>query len=175
MVLDSTVVEIHNLSRKMRQLRKRIKAKNGVEPRALGRGKRGRKRWEMMSKRMRDKLKELGIPPSTALLDILSLRPNNIDDGGLLADAGFVAWKAMDECARPQPGGLKMLHHWIENQPEQHWEMYNDQDVDLFRLLGPERGPIARFVHESVPAMALAEYVLVSSQPTKDLWHGIPD
>jgi hypothetical protein len=85
----------------------------------------------------------------------------------LLVDAEFVAWKAMDECARPQPGALKMLQYWIGKQPDQQWEMYNAQDVDLFRLLGPERGPIARFVHEFVPTTALAEYVLVSSQSCK--------
>lgn len=56
-----------------------------------------------------------------------------------------------------------MLHDWIGNQPYR-WEMYDAQDVDLFRLVGPERGPIARFVHEFVPAMGLAEFVLVSSQ-----------
>ncbi|KAK2598795.1 hypothetical protein N8I77_012182 [Diaporthe amygdali] len=141
MVLDSSVLEIHNLSRKMHRLRKSIKAKHGVEPRGLGRRQRGRKRWEMMSKKMRDKLKEF--------------------------DAGFVTWKAIDECARPHPGALEMLHHWIEKQPDQQWGMYNVQDVDLFRLLGPERGPIERFVHEYVPATDLAESVLVSSQTYK--------
>lgn len=60
-----------------------------------------------------------------------------------------------------------MLHHWIEKQPDQQWGMYNVQDVDLFRLLGPERGPIERFVHEYVPATDLAESVLVSSQTYK--------
>lgn len=70
----------------------------------------------------------------------------------------------MDACARPQPGALKTLHDWIGKQPDGQWEMYAAQNVDLFRLVGPERGPIARFVHEFVPAMSLAEFVLVSSQ-----------
>lgn len=83
-----------------------------------------------------------------------------------------MTWKAIDECARPQPGALKMLQDWIGKQPDQQWEMYNVQDVDFFRLIGPERGPIERFVHEYVPATALAEYVLVSSQAYRsiDVW-----
>lgn len=82
----------------------------------------------------------------------------------------------MDECARPQPGALKILQHWISKQPDQQWEMYNVQDVNLFRLLGPERGPIARFVHESVPAMNLAEHILVSNQTCSSvLWECLAD
>lgn len=57
-----------------------------------------------------------------------------------------------------------MLHDWIGKTPDGQWEMYDAQNVDLFRLVGPERGPIARLVHEFVPAMSLAEFVLVSSQ-----------
>lgn len=80
----------------------------------------------------------------------------------LVSDAGFATWKTIDECARPQPGALKMLQHWMGKQPDQHWRVYDSKEVDLFRLLGPERGPIERFVHENLPATHLAEYVLVS-------------
>lgn len=57
-----------------------------------------------------------------------------------------------------------MLHHWIKKHPDQQWDVYDAQDVDLFRLVGPERGPIARFVHEYVPAKGLAKYLFVSSR-----------
>lgn len=80
----------------------------------------------------------------------------------LVLGAGFTTWKTIDECARPQLGALKMLQHWIGKQPDQQWRVYDGKNVDLFRLLGPERGPIERFVHENLPAMHLAEYVLVS-------------
>lgn len=71
MVLDATAVEMYNLSRKMHRLRKRIKAKHGVEPRGLSRRKRDRKRWEMLSKKMMDKLKEIGTYSSIVHLPTL--------------------------------------------------------------------------------------------------------
>lgn len=81
----------------------------------------------------------------------------------LVLGTEFITWKAIDECARPQLGALETLQRWIGKHPDQQWRMYEGKDVDLFRLLGPERGPIERFVHETLPAMRLAEYVLVSS------------
>lgn len=87
----------------------------------------------------------------------------------LVLDAGFATWKALDECARPQAGALKMLQDWMGKQPDQQWKVYEGKDVDLFRLLGPERGPIERFVHENLPAMRLAEYVLVSSRTNRGI------
>lgn len=77
----------------------------------------------------------------------------------------------MDECARPQPGALEILQYWIAKHPDPQWDMYNVRDVDLFRLLGPDRGPIARFVHEFVPAMNLAEHFIVS-YPTLQKGYG---
>lgn len=59
-MLESSALEVYKLSRKMHRLEKSIKAKYGVEPRGLARRQRGRKRWEIMWKKRRDKLKELG-------------------------------------------------------------------------------------------------------------------
>lgn len=63
MVQESTISEMCNLSKRIHRLRKSIKARHGVEPHSLGRRQRDRKRWETMSRKMRAKLKELGIPP----------------------------------------------------------------------------------------------------------------
>lgn len=79
-MLDNTAEEIHNLSRKMHRLTKRIEAKNGVEPHRLGRGKRDRKRLKMMWKEIRNKLNEIGIPSSMALVNTLTVRFVDIDD-----------------------------------------------------------------------------------------------
>jgi hypothetical protein len=67
MVLDSTVIEIENLSRKMRRLGRRIEARKGVKTpgSGSGQGKRDRRRCKRMLKKMREKLKETGIPSRT--------------------------------------------------------------------------------------------------------------
>lgn len=65
----------------MHRLRKRIDAKNGVEPHSSRRGKRGRKRLEMISKKIRDKMHQIGTPSSIALANILTIRLVDIDDG----------------------------------------------------------------------------------------------
>lgn len=73
MVLETTAMEIQNLRRKIHRLRKSMEAKNGVEPHSSRRGKRGRKRLEMMSKKIRDKMHQMGIPSSMALANILTI------------------------------------------------------------------------------------------------------
>lgn len=80
-MVETTAKEIHKLRRKMHRLRRRIEAKNGVEPHNSRRGKQGRKRLEMMSKKIRDKIHQIGIPSRMALANILTVVVVDIDDG----------------------------------------------------------------------------------------------
>lgn len=79
------------------------------------------------------------------------------------------------ECPREE--ALKTLQDWLNKQNNAHSQMYNDQDVDAFRMLEPKRGPIEKFVHETLPATTATAFFLrpfrARSSKTEDFeYHG---
>ncbi|KAG6356771.1 hypothetical protein INS49_014645 [Diaporthe citri] len=138
LVVDSLAWDIHRIMMDMEAQRKKIKAKHHVEPCGLRRGRQDRKKWNKMTMKLRRKMKEYNL--------------------------AFVNAKTVNEYERPREEALKNLQEWLNKQDNALRHLYNDQDADAFRMLGPKRGPIERFVHETLPAAGPTGFLLVRSQ-----------
>lgn len=76
-------------------------------------------------------------------------------------DAASVNAKMVNEFECPREEAVKALQDWLNKQNHAHRHMYNGQDADAFRMLGPKRGPIERFVHETLPVKTATAFLLV--------------
>ncbi|KAJ0117742.1 uncharacterized protein J7T55_001942 [Diaporthe amygdali] len=134
LVLDSLAGQIFRIMKKMDAYRKKIKAEHHVEPCDLGWGERRHKRWEKLTVKLWKKIKEY--------------------------DAASINAKTVNEYERPGKDAIEKLKFWLDKKLNAQRHMYNDQDVDDFRMLGPKRGPIKKLVHETLPTSRLARFLL---------------
>lgn len=159
LVLDSLAGQIYRIMVGMEAQRKKIKAKHHVEPCSLSRGKREYKRWERITTKLMRKIQEYGrTPPAMLRLARADARLNPT------ADAASVNAKTVNEYECPREEALKKLQDWLNKQNNAQRHLYNGQDVDAFRMLGPKRGPIEKFVHETLPVADPTGFLLVRRQ-----------
>lgn len=79
----------------------------------------------------------------------------------MIADLALVHAKMVNAYECPQEAALKNLQDWLNMQHSARRHLYDGQKAGAFRLLGPKRGPIERFVHETLPTTRPTGFLLV--------------
>ncbi|KAL1868301.1 hypothetical protein Daus18300_006025 [Diaporthe australafricana] len=136
LLIESLGGQVHRIEGMMEAQRKKIKAKHHVEPCGLKWGEPDHKRWEKLTTRLRRKKKEY--------------------------HAAWINAKTIDEYECPREETLEILRDWLNEQHNPLRHMYNGKGIDAtdFRMLGPTRGPIAKFVHETLPTSRPARLLM---------------